>query len=102
MPFKSSLICVLWHFRECAGVKYYLSFVIILVDLIASFSMLRKLSLAKINVSLICVPTISNGVDLKKNRYCMLSPSLLALFYGVCHKWQTSDSLILVHHIRVS
>lgn len=66
MLFELSLIYALFNFRDCAELKYFLFFITIFADLIASSSMLAKLLLTKINILLIYISMIPNNSDLKK------------------------------------
>ena len=56
------------NFRKCARVRYFLFFIIIFADLIASFPMLAKLLSAKINALSVYIPTIPNTEPELKRR----------------------------------
>ena len=63
-PFASSSILVSLNLMGLVDVKWSRALVIILADLMASFSALAKTLFASISVLSVCNPTIPSGSDL--------------------------------------
>lgn len=61
-----SLVYILLNFKRYVKVKYFLFFMIIFGNLIASSLALAKLLLTKINISLVYILIIFNKLDRKK------------------------------------
>ena len=84
MPFESSLIYAPLNLIGCIEVRY-LQFFIISFAILIAFSLLPANSLlARINMSLIYISTISNG---KENKSHISTLTFQVSPYNICDKW---------------